>query len=160
MHLSLSDKEMYMYACCISLKISPQREFEDGGISRRGEISRKYCIRWCVLSWVKLGPANCQHSSTRSTSYELNNSWEALVYRSWNYYQKPLLAEKSWKSNSFVTRQRNSLDRPCPNGISYCHFELYSWYWSENCWGTNTNHAECGQLSIRRWILLFGTCAY
>ena len=94
-------------------------------------VVRKYVpIRWCVLNreW-NFGPTHCQYvraldrSSTWPASYELSNSWEALVYKSWNYDWRSSLAENPWKIivRSWVheTHFKES-DRPHPKRTSWC----------------------------------------
>ena len=36
-------------------------------------------------------------SIDQAHGYELSDSWGALVYKSWNYDQRPSLAENPWK---------------------------------------------------------------
>ena len=50
-----------------------------------------------------------------STSYELGDSWESLVYRSWNYHRKPSQAVTPWKNSHLVTDQQDFLRRVWPS---------------------------------------------
>ena len=69
-----------------------------------------------------------EYLSTWPASYELSDSWETLVHRSWNYDRRPSLAEKPWKNCRIVTtrvseiRASKSLTVPVPkehHGIEY-----------------------------------------
>ena len=94
-------------------------------------VVRKYVpIRWCEFNRVKSKPCPFQSVvwaltwlSTWPASCELNSSWEALVCKSWNYDQRPSLAENPWKSNSRESARLalKSLTIPSHNNVEYRH---------------------------------------
>ena len=90
---------------------------------------------------------------TLAASYKLGDSWEALVYKSWNYDRRPSLAENLWKIVVF-SRVRESRfeksDRSRPkehHDVEYRYSRVADIILQIG-WETNTSHAECRQLNL------------
>ena len=120
----------------------------------------------CLIKSKILAPpivSTFEHSSTWTARYELSNSWGALrlVYRTWNYDRKPSWQKSHRKDNIslLAMNQQDSLRRVWPSPRqsqrNIIVLKMCSWYYSAKTvgWETNASHAECGQLSIKKWIL-------